>query len=183
MADRRLHGAIDVLAQRIEFALQACGHLVAQFLAQAAQFEGDLADHRNAVLLSAHPVDVAGNGLIVGAEGGSGGRRVRRFPILRSLALRSLALRSLALRSQTLRSQTLRSLRGVGVLVPAWLIIRLRGAIARLGGRPMRIGAFGRVDAGPFQPLFQRFKRAVQLLHLALQHVDLALQVVGSFDA
>ena len=64
----RLEGAVDILAQRIEFALQACRHLVAQFLTHAAQLAGDLADHGDAVFLAAHAVDVAGDGLVVLVE-------------------------------------------------------------------------------------------------------------------
>ena len=44
--ERRGIGALDVLAQRIEFARQPGGHLMPQFLAQALQLAGDLADLR-----------------------------------------------------------------------------------------------------------------------------------------
>ena len=66
-----LAGAFDVVAQQLEFALQAGAHLVAQFLAQRAQFAGDLADGGDAVFLAAHAVDVAGDRLIWPFKGGA----------------------------------------------------------------------------------------------------------------
>ena len=65
-------GALDVLAQGVEFAPHARRHLMAQFLAQALQLAGDLADGGDAVFLAAHALDVAGDrlvGLVVGAAG------------------------------------------------------------------------------------------------------------------
>ena len=52
-------GALDILAQRVEFALQAGRHLLAQLFAQALQLAGDLADGGDAVLLAAHALEVA----------------------------------------------------------------------------------------------------------------------------
>ena len=66
-------------------------HLMAQFLAQALQFAGDLADRGDAVLLAAHAVEVARERLVglsrsgrrgIGARGrlSSGGARAARGP-------------------------------------------------------------------------------------------------------
>src|SRR5690606_38518667 len=54
----------DILAQGLEFALESHRHLLAQFVAQAAQLLGDLADDSEAFLLSAHPLNVAGDRLV-----------------------------------------------------------------------------------------------------------------------
>ena len=78
LSTARLESPLDVLAQRVEFALQAGGHLVAQFLAQAAQFAGDLADHGDAVFLAAHAVDVAGDCLVILVESRRGLHRAFR---------------------------------------------------------------------------------------------------------
>src|SRR5690606_39067464 len=48
----------------LEFALESHRHLLAQFVAQAAQLLGDLADDSEAFLLSAHPLNVAGDRLV-----------------------------------------------------------------------------------------------------------------------
>jgi len=66
--------ALDVAAQHLELAMQTGGHLLAQFLAQAAQLAGDFAGHGDAVLLAAQALDVAGERLVALVEGRGAGR-------------------------------------------------------------------------------------------------------------
>ena len=81
---------LEILAQRIEFAAQAGGHLVAQLLAQALQLAGDLAEGGDAVLFLAHPFHVTGDrlvGLVVSAA------QLRRAgPDWRARAVEALAI-------------------------------------------------------------------------------------------
>ena len=55
---------LEFLAKPVEFAVQARRHLMAQFLAQALQFAGDLAEGGDAVLFVAHALYVARDRLV-----------------------------------------------------------------------------------------------------------------------
>ena len=104
----RCIGALDLVAQRVEFAVQAGGHLLAQFLAQTLEFAGDLADGGGAVLLDAHTVDVAGNRLV-----GLVGIRPRGAAAPAAAAQLGMEQRSAAARRSAVRNRDRRGARRV----------------------------------------------------------------------